>query len=212
MPESRSKMDRKAMGVSMASPVGVIRLAGEDDAAQILAIYAPIVRETVISFEFVPPPVEEIRRRITRTLERLPWIVCERDGEIRGYAYAASHRERDAYQWSADVSVYVASSSRRSGVGRALYTALLGILRLQGFVNAYAGITLPNPASVRLHESIGFQPVGIYHAVGWKFGAWHDVGWFELSLGERHPDPPPPRPIEEVRTWPEIASLVTTVP
>jgi L-amino acid N-acyltransferase YncA len=197
------------MEVSMANPAGVIRLVTPEDVEQIHAIYAPIVLETAISFEFEPPPVEEIRRRISRTLERLPWIVREDGGEIRGYAYAAAHRERAAYQWSVDVSVYVGSSSRRSGVGRALYTALLGILRLQGFVNAYAGITLPNPASVRLHEKIGFQPVGIYHAVGWKFGAWHDVAWFELSLGEHGADPQPPRPIKEVLESPEIASLIT---
>lgn len=177
----------------MANPAGVIRLATPEDAEQIQAIYAPIVLETAISFEFEPPSVDEIRRRITKTLERLPWIVCEDGGAIRGYAYAAAHRERAAYQWSVDVSVYVGSSSRRSGVGRALYTELLELLRRQGFVNAYAGITLPNPASVRLHQSLGFQPVGTYHSVGWKFGRWHDVEWFELPLRAHDPEPPPPR-------------------
>jgi L-amino acid N-acyltransferase YncA len=198
------------MGVSMANPVGVIRLASEEDAEQIQAIYAPIVLETAISFEFEPPPVDEIRLRISRTLERLPWIVCEDGGEIRGYAYAAAHRERDAYRWSVDVSVYVGSSSRRSGVGRALYTALLEILRLQGFVNAYAGITLPNPASVRLHQSLGFQSVGTYRSVGWKFGRWHDVAWFELPLRAHEPEPPPPRPITEV-AWDACSGSPATV-
>lgn len=169
-----------------------IRMATEDDAGQVHAIYAPIVRETSISFELEIPAIEEIRRRIVSTLERLPWMVFEDGGKIRGYAYAAPHRERAAYQWSVDVSVYVEDRSRRSGVGRALYTSLLEVLRLQGFFNAYAGVTLPNPASVRLHESLGFEPVGIYRLVGWKLGSWHDVGWWQLRLREHVLEPAPP--------------------
>src|SRR5690606_40040690 len=130
----------------------VIRLATEQDAAQIQAIYASIVRETAISFEFDPPTVEEMRQRIRKTFERLPWLVYEDRGAILGYVYASPHRERAAYQWSVDVSVYVRADARRSGVGRALYTSLFRLLALQGYYNAYAGISLPNPASVSLHE------------------------------------------------------------
>ena len=166
-----------------------IRLAAEGDAEGILAIYAPIVRETAISFEVEPPDVNAMRRRIADTLAHLPWLVCERRAEILGYAYAGTHRTRAAYQWSADVSVYVHAHIRRSGVGRALYTSLLRLLDLQGFYNVYAGITLPNPASVRLHESLEFQPVGVYRAVGYKLGAWHDVGWWHLAL-RPHAVPP----------------------
>jgi len=169
-----------------------IRLATEADAEGIVAIYAPIVRETAISFEVEAPDVNAMRRRIAETLAHLPWLICERRGEVLGYAYASTHRTRAAYQWSVDVSVYVHARIRRSGVGKALYTSLLRFLDLQGFYNVYAGITLPNPASVRLHESLEFQPVGVYRAVGYKLGAWHDVGWWHLALRPHAVPPGPP--------------------
>lgn len=162
-----------------------IRLATERDAEGVLAIYAPIITETVISFEAEPPSADEMRQRIANTLTHLPWLVCEHHGEIMGYAYAGKHRERAAYQWSVEVSVYVLATARRLGVARALYHSLFEILRLQNFYNTYAGITLPNAASVGLHESMGFQSVGIYRAVGFKHGAWHDVGWWQLELQKR---------------------------
>ena len=179
-----------------------IRLAAEGDAEGILAIYAPIVRETAISFEVEPPDVNAMRRRIADTLAHLPWLVCERRAEILGYAYAGTHRTRAAYQWSADVSVYVHAHIRRSGVGRALYTSLLRLLDLQGFYNVYAGITLPNPASVRLHESLEFQPIGVYRAVGYKLGAWHDVEWWYLALRPHAVPPGPPVEFEHIRDSP----------
>ena len=178
----------------------VIRLATEHDAAQLQAIYAPNVCDTAISFELVPPTVDEMRQRIRKTLEQLPWVVCEHQGEVLGYAYASAHRARAAYQWSVDVSVYIHTSSRRSGVGRAVYSSLLKILEIQGFYNAYAGITLPNPASVSLHETMGFQPVGVYRAVGYKLGAWHDVGWWQLALRERSSPPTLPSDLGVMRT------------
>jgi phosphinothricin acetyltransferase len=169
-----------------------IRLATPDDAQGVQAIYAPIVRDTAISFELEAPTIEEVRQRIVKTLEHLPWLVCERRGDILGYAYASQHRTRPAYQWSVDVSVYVHPNARRAGVGRALYRSLFALLALQGLYQAYAGITLPNPASVGLHESLGFQPIGVYRAVGYTLGAWHDVGWWQLSLRERAGAPIPP--------------------
>jgi L-amino acid N-acyltransferase YncA len=176
-----------------------VRLATEDDAGQILAIYAPIVRETPISFEAEPPTVEAMRQRISDTLAGFPWLVCESADELLGYAYGSRHRARAAYDWSAEVSVYVHASARRSGVGRDLYRSLFEILRLQGYCNALAGATLPNPASVGLHESLGFQPVGIYRSVGYKFGAWHDVGWWQLSLQPHAASPAPPIPFRVMR-------------
>jgi phosphinothricin acetyltransferase len=133
-------------------------------------------------------------------LERLPWVVGEQQGDILGYAYASAHRARAAYQWSVDVSVYIHTSSRRSGVGRAVYSSLFKLLELQGFYNAYAGITLPNPASVGLHEAMGFQPVGVYRAVGYKLGAWHDVGWWQLPLRQRSSPPALPLDMGVMRT------------
>ena len=176
-----------------------IRLATDHDAEQIQAIYAPNVRDTAISFELEPPTVNEMRQRIRQTLEHLPWVVCEHRGDIQGYAYASPHRTRAAYQWSVDVSVYVHAQARRSGVGRTVYRSLFALLAMQGFYNAYAGITLPNPASVGLHESMGFQAVGVYRAVGYKLGAWHDVGWWQLALRELSIPPEPPADFRMVR-------------
>jgi L-amino acid N-acyltransferase YncA len=170
----------------------VIRLATVHDAEQIQAIYAPIVRDTAISFELMPPTVDEMRQRIAKTLEHLPWVICAHRGEVLGYAYASAHRSRAAYQWSVDVSVYIHASTRRSGVGRAIYTSLFTLLALQGFFNAYAGITLPNPGSVGLHEAMDFHPVGVYRAVGYKLGAWHDVGWWQRTLQDHMPSPASP--------------------
>jgi len=174
-----------------------IRLAVGEDAPRVLEIYAPIVRETIISFELAAPTGQEMRDRIVSTLEALPWLVYERDAALLGYAYATRHRERLAYQWSVDVSCYVHAEARRGGIGKALYGALFGILRAQGFQNAYAGITLPNEASVRLHEAMGFKPVGVYRGVGYKLGAWRDVGWWHCSLGAAPDEPRAPRSLRE---------------
>ena len=185
-----------------------IRLARTEDAGQIQAIYAPIVSSTVISFELEPPTVEEMHQRILTTLQKYPWLVCERDREILGYAYASEHRTRAAYQWCVDVSVYVNGRIRRAGIGRALYISLLKILRVQGFYNAYAGITLPNPASVGLHDSLGFTPIGVYRSVGYKLGKWHDVGWWHLALKEPSANPELPVGLNKAQKDPEWESAL----
>jgi len=169
-----------------------IRLAGRNDANEIAAMYRPFVESTIISFETVAPEPHEMADRIAATLTRYPWLVCESDGEIAGYAYATKHRERKAYQWSVDTSAYVHPRYWRRGIGGGLYRSLFAVLSAQGFVNAYAGIALPNPASVGLHESAGFQPVGIYRSVGYKLGAWHDVGWWERALQNHETAPREP--------------------
>ena len=179
--------------------VPVIRLADQTDAEQILSIYGPIVADTAISFEVVPPTVDEMRARITNTLARLPWLVCSEDEELLGYAYASQHRQRPAYQWSVDVSVYVRAEVQRRGVGRSLYSSLFEILRSQGYYNAYAGITLPNESSIGLHSRLGFEPVGIYRGVGYKLGSWHDVSWWQLTLRAADDVPSPPRAFATLR-------------
>jgi L-amino acid N-acyltransferase YncA len=160
----------------------MIRLARLDDGVAVAEIYRPYVESTVISFEVVAPSADEMGARIRDTLGRFPWLVCEEDGGVAGYAYASAHQTRAAYQWSVNAAVYVNRDSHRQGVGRRLYAALFPLLARQGFVNAYAGITLPNAKSVGLHEAMGFTLVGVYRNVGYKMGAWHDVGWWSLPL------------------------------
>lgn len=166
--------------------LAAIRLANESDAQKMLSIYAPLVRETPISFEVEAPSEAEFRQRIIGNLEGMPWLVCEIEGELSGYAYASSHRTRAAYQWCVESSVYIGAGHRKKGVGKALYTSLFKLLQLQGFYNVYAGITLPNPASVALHEAVGFELVGVYPLCGYKLDRWHDVGWWQLSLQQEH--------------------------
>jgi phosphinothricin acetyltransferase len=180
----------------------MIRLARADDDAAVARIYDPVVARTAISFELDPPGPAEMRRRIVQVLAYAPWLVDERDGTVRGYAYASKHRERAAYQWSVDVAVYVDEAHRRSGVGKGLYEKLFRLLRLQGFYVAHAGVTLPNDASVGLHEAVGFRPVGIYRGVGYKLGAWRDVGWWQLELRDRAGEPSRPKTMEETANDP----------
>ena len=161
----------------------VIRHADPDaDAAACAEIYAPSVTAGVASFEEEPPDAAEMRRRIEETSERYPWLVAELDGTVAGYAYGTVHRTRRAYRWVVEVTAYVDARQHRSGVGKQLYQALLPLLARQRLQVAVAGITLPNDASVALHESVGFQPVGVYRDFGYKFGAWHDVGWWQARL------------------------------
>jgi phosphinothricin acetyltransferase len=174
--------------------LSAIRVARVDDATQVLEIYAPNVTDEYISFELEAPTLDEMRARIAKTLPTHPWLVHEESGRIAGFAYASRHRDRAAYQWATDVSCYVRVEARGRGIGKALYEQLLLLLEGQGFRNAYAGIALPNDASVKLHESVGFAAIGIYRGVGYKKGAWRDVGWWGRALGDPSPDPQPPRP------------------
>jgi phosphinothricin acetyltransferase len=177
----------------------VIRLATPDDAAGVQAIYAPIVRDTEISFELDPPTAADMRQRIIKIQKRHCWLVCEHAGEVLGYAYASRHHERWAYQWSVNLSIYIHEAARHHGLGRALHTSLFEVLRLQGYYMAYAGITLPNPASVGLHEKMGFTAVGVYKNSGYKFGQWWDVGYWQRELQPLVAPPQPPVTIDVAR-------------
>lgn len=176
----------------------MIRLATPADAAAMAALYAPCVTDTAISFELVPPSADEMAARVARTLPRWPWLVREEGGELLGYAYAGPFAERPCYRWSVTTSVYVHPGHHRRGIGRGLYAALLGLLAEQGFRSAYAGITLPNEASMHLHRSMGFTPVGVYHDAGHKLGRWHDVARVQRALqpGAARAEPQPPEPLE----------------
>jgi phosphinothricin acetyltransferase len=171
----------------------VIRAAHADDAEDIARVYAAYVTGSVASFEREPPSASEMGRRMG---SGYPWLVACDDEAVLGYAYGAAHRERPAYRWSVEVSVYVAEGAQRRGLGRELYGALLPLLARLGYVRAFAGITLPNDASVGLHEALGFTPVGVFHEVGFKLGGWRDVGWWQRPLQD-----PPPREPPEPRRW-----------
>lgn len=177
----------------------MIRLAVGDDAGGILDIYGPIVRETAISFEWQVPAVSEMRRRIEAVLgDGYPWLVAEEGGRIDGYAYASRFRARRAYDWTAEVSVYVRDSLHRRGIGRALYTRLLRLLELQGFRSAYGVATAPNASSEGLHRALGFQQVARLPRVGYKFDEWHDVICWYLPLGDQTSAPGPIRRLSDV--------------
>lgn len=171
----------------------------ERDAERVAAIYRPHVTDTLISFEEVPPGVAEMADRMRATLAWTPWLVAEDDGgQVVGYAYASRHRDRPGYRWSVDISVYVDGAWHRRGVGRGLYTELLDLLRQQRFINVYAGIALPNPGSVALHESLGMRLIGVYEKVGFKFGEWPDVAWYGMRLAERTDSPAEPIPLPQL--------------
>lgn len=170
----------------------MIRLANKHDAAQILDIYSPYIENTPISFETIVPSIEEMETRIERVLANNPWLVFEESNSILGYAYASKHRERAAYKWAVDVSAYVRQDCRGKGIGKALYAALLSILKLQGYCNVYAGICLPNESSVGIHEYFSFRKIAHFNKVGYKFSQWHDVGWWELFLEQHNTKPSGP--------------------
>jgi len=164
-----------------------IRRATEADAAALLAIYRPYVEESVVSFETIAPAVEEFAARIRKALAGWQWRVAEKNSQCVGYACASSHRERAAYRWSVEVSACVQPNHHRQGVARSPYSQLFVDLTHRGFCNAYAGVTLPNDASIALHRSVGFEPIGTLVAVGRKFGRWHDVAWFQRRLLDSPP-------------------------
>ena len=159
-----------------------IRSATLDDAEQILKIYAPYITDATTSFELTVPTLDEFKDRMTKIMSRYPFLVAEAEGEIAGYAYGCEHRARKAYQWSAECSVYISENHQRQGLGRKLYTQLFTQMKELGIANVFGGVTLPNDASVALHESMGFKKVGVYKNIGFKFDQWWDVGWWQLEL------------------------------
>ena len=176
-----------------------IRFATPADAPAILDIYAPYVTDSTITFEYEVPTVADIAGRIQTIQQQFPYLIAELDGRILGYAYASRHRDRTAYQWSVETSVYVHPDGHRQGIARQLYTALFAWLRRQGYYNAYAGITLPNLPSEAFHRSMGFEPIGVFAHIGYKMGDWCSVGWFQLALQPHQSDPAVPVSITAFR-------------
>lgn len=160
----------------------MIRIATKDDAAGMLEIYIPFILNSGVTQETEVPSVEEFQKRINSNLAERPWLVCEIDNEIAGYAYAGKHRDRKGYQWCTEPSVYISEKYYGFGIANALYSALFDILRIQGYVNAYAVITLPNERSIAFHKRFGFDHLTVYKKIGYKLGQWHDVGWMQYQI------------------------------
>ncbi|MHC1762532.1 MAG: N-acetyltransferase family protein [Negativicutes bacterium] len=185
-----------------------IRLATEADVTSILEIYLPFIAETVITFEYEVPTLTEFSKRMANIQKKYPWIVCEVNGAVVGYAYASQFNERAAYDWSIDFSIYIRSQYHRQKIGKALYFTLCELLKLQGYYNAYAGIAMPNIKSESFHQSFGFMPIGVYHNVGYKFGDWRDVKWFELRIQDYSQSPLRPQSIDEINNTFEFRTII----
>lgn len=170
--------------MSSERSAATLRVATTADAAACLAIYRPFVESSAVSFETVVPPVDEFAARIERSLSAWTWLIAEKDGRCIGYAYGHSHRERAAYRWSVEVTIYIDPGHRRQGIGRQLYERLFADLANLGYCNAFAGVTQPNESSMALHRGVGFEYIGTFSAVGRKFDRWHDVAWFQRKLRE----------------------------
>jgi len=196
--------------MAVPHPRLTLRLATPDDGDACAAIYAPYVIDTAISFEAVPPDGAEMAGRITRTIARTPWVVAQVDGVIRAYAYGTRHRDRAAYDWTVETTVYVDRAFTRVGLGRATMRALLAILELQGAHLVVAGITPPNEGSIGLHLALGFERIGAFQAIGYKFGTWHGVEWFAKELGPREEDPRPLVPLADLLGTPELVEALQT--
>jgi L-amino acid N-acyltransferase YncA len=167
----------------------VVRRARHEDAERCLQIYAPYVRDTVISLEADPPALPEMQERLARSLETHDWLVLEGPQGVVGFAYGSQYRSRAAYRWACEVSVYVEAAQQRAGAGLLLYEKLFASLVDRGYLTALAGMTLPNAASEGLHRALGFEPIGTWRRIGWKFGSWHDVMWMQRHLAS--PTEPP---------------------
>lgn len=178
----------------------MIRLARPEDTSSILEIYAPYIRDTSITFETEVPSESEFAGRIRTYMINFPWLVFEKDQKVAGYAYAARYRERAAYQWGVECSVYIHPEFHRAGIARQLYQALFRILKFQGFTTVYAVINLPNDSSVALHETLGFHHFATYEKVGYKLGRWKNVGWWQLTLNDYIDNPPPVTKFSEIST------------
>lgn len=185
-----------------------IRLATEADSASILEIYKPFITDTVITFEYDVPSLADFTKRISKIQKKYPWLVCEIDGDIVGYAYASPFHERAAYDWSVDFSIYINPKYHGKRVGKALYCALVDLLKLQGYCNAYALVTLPNVKSEGIHESFGFKTVGVCKNVGYKFGQWRDVKWFELELQQHSQVPSVLKVIHDISNTAEFNKII----
>jgi phosphinothricin acetyltransferase len=187
-----------------------IRLITENDADEVLSVYRYYTDNTAVSFEYEAPTKDEYIQRIITNTEKYPWLVCLHNNKIIGFAYASTHRYRAAYQWSPESTIYFAPDFHTKGIGRIIYETLFLLLKLQGYYNLFAGVTLPNEKSVGFHRALGFKEVGIFKNIGYKHGNWHHTHWFQIDLAEHILNPPIPRKLNEVVATPEFQSILAT--
>jgi phosphinothricin acetyltransferase len=186
-----------------------IRIIQPNDTKKVLDIYTPYVKNTAITFEYDVPSEEEYANRIKQITAFYPFLVSEIDGQVVGFTYANSFRPKAAYQWSTETTIYLNSSFQGRGLGTQLYLALFSVLKLQGFINAYAGVAIPNDASIRLHKKTGFKEIGKFNEIGYKLGAWHTTQWFELALNHHFIEPAPVLSIHEPEIVKQIPNLLS---
>lgn len=186
----------------------IIHPATEQDAADMLAVYAPYIQNTTVTSEYDAPSLEEFCARIGSFANTLPWLICRIDGKVAGYGYASPHRARAGYQWSVETSIYVAQEYHRCGIARALYVSLFELLTRQGYYNIYVGIILPNERSIKFHSTMGFAISGSYHDSMYKFGQWCDVIWMEKSLRTHDLEPRPTMPFSELAPLPIVQTIL----
>lgn len=185
-----------------------LRSATLADAAGMLKVYEYYVRTTAATFEYEPPPLSEFASRIEKILPDFPWLVCLYDGEIIGYAYAGKHRERTAYQWSPESTIYIAGQHHGTGIARVMYETLFDLLRQQGYINVYASVLATNVSSNRFHQAMGFTHIGTFSNVGYKLGAWHSNNWYELPLSAHVSMPQPPKKMKDVKHTPAFGQTL----
>jgi L-amino acid N-acyltransferase YncA len=188
-----------------------IRLITPADAEAALEVYAPYVRNTGISFEYDVPTVAEFEKKIEKITSQYPWLVCECDSVIAGYAYGSTHRDRTGYQWSPEVTVYLDERFHRRGIASALYTALFKMLKMQGYYNLFAGVLVTNTKSVEFHRAMGFEDIGLFKNIGYKLGEWHTNLWLQHQLQEPIPNPATPIGINEILNTASFEEIMTEV-
>jgi len=185
-----------------------IRLITPADAEAALAVYAPYVLHTAYTFEYEIPSVDDFRTKIEKITAQYPWLVCECDGEIVGYAYGSTHRERAAYQWSPESTVYISDKHHRKGIARILYNTLFALLQQQGYINVFASVLVTNVNSVEFHRAYGFEEIGLFKNIGYKLGEWHTNLWFQYTLQEHVIDPSVPIPITKLSNDEELKIII----
>ena len=188
-----------------------IRLVKPADYAAILNIYSPYVTSTAVTFEYDVPSLSDFSERIKNICSHYPCLVCEANGEIIGYCYSGIHRVKTAYQWSTECTIYIAQAYHRKGIAKELYKTLFAILKLQGFVNVYAGVSVPNEQSEKFHIKSGFTEIGLFEKIGYKLGQWHNLKFFQLILNEHSANPLPPVSIGEVQKTEEFRKILEEV-